>query len=110
MAFDGPVLKMGLPGFGLDMLADFTHGDTWHIGVLAAPGIAEMVLVDRERESLGQFAFPAMSATPERSPIPTSTSLSVLTTVPVAGAERSAFTSPCSEKATRSQPLSPATN
>jgi pimeloyl-ACP methyl ester carboxylesterase len=55
---------MGLPGFGLEKLADVTHGGTWHIGVLAAPGIPEMLLAGREREFLGQFAFPAMSATP----------------------------------------------
>jgi pimeloyl-ACP methyl ester carboxylesterase len=57
-------IEMGLPGFGLEKLADVTHGGTWHIGVLAAPGIPEMLLAGREREFLGQFAFPAMSATP----------------------------------------------
>ncbi|MER7922982.1 alpha/beta hydrolase [Streptomyces sp. NPDC096057] len=57
-------IEMGLPGFGLEMLADPAHGGAWHIGVLAAPGIPEMLLVGREREFLGQFAFPAMSATP----------------------------------------------
>jgi len=57
-------IEMGLPGFGLEALADITHGGTWHIGVLAAPGIPEMLLAGREREFLGQFAFPAMSATP----------------------------------------------
>jgi pimeloyl-ACP methyl ester carboxylesterase len=57
-------IEMGLPGFGLEMLADITHGGSWHIGVLAAPGIPEILLVGREREFLGQFAFPAMSATP----------------------------------------------
>src|SRR6202051_2435914 len=57
-------IEMGLPGFGLEMLADITHGGSWHIGVLAAPNIPEMLLVGREREFLGQFAFPAMSATP----------------------------------------------
>ena len=57
-------IEMGLPGFGLEMLADVTHGGTWHIGVLAAPGIPEMLLAGREREFLGRFAFPAMSATP----------------------------------------------
>jgi pimeloyl-ACP methyl ester carboxylesterase len=55
---------MGLAGFGLEILADITHGGAWHIGVLAAPGIPEMLLVGREREFLGQFAFPALSATP----------------------------------------------
>jgi pimeloyl-ACP methyl ester carboxylesterase len=57
-------IEMGLPGFGLEMLADITHGGAWHIGVLAAPGIPKMLLAGREREFLGQFAFPAMSATP----------------------------------------------
>jgi pimeloyl-ACP methyl ester carboxylesterase len=57
-------IEMGLPGFGLETLADITHGGAWHIGVLAAPGIPEMLLAGREREFLGQFAFPAMSATP----------------------------------------------
>jgi pimeloyl-ACP methyl ester carboxylesterase len=57
-------IEMGLPGFGLEALADVTHGGTWHIGVLAAPGIPEMLLAGREREFLGQFAFPALSVTP----------------------------------------------
>jgi pimeloyl-ACP methyl ester carboxylesterase len=57
-------IEMGLPGFGLEMLADVTHGGAWHIGVLVAPGIPEMLLTGREREFLGQFAFSAMSATP----------------------------------------------
>ena len=57
-------IEMGLAGFGLEMLADVTHGGSWHIGVLATPGIPEMLLAGREREFLGQFAFPAMSATP----------------------------------------------
>src|SRR5271155_5491058 len=57
-------IEMGLPGFGLEVLADVTHGGSWHIGVLAAPGIPEMLLAGREREFLGQFAYPAMSATP----------------------------------------------
>ena len=57
-------IEMGLAGFGLEILADITHGGAWHIGVLAAPGIPEMLLAGREREFLGQFAFPALSATP----------------------------------------------
>jgi len=57
-------IEMGLPGFGLETLADVTHGGTWYIGVLATPGIPEMLLTGREREFLGGFAFPAMSATP----------------------------------------------
>ena len=58
-------IEMGLAGFGLERLADVTHGGAWHIGILAAPGIPEMLLAGREREFLGNFAFPAMCATPE---------------------------------------------
>src|ERR1700687_2870528 len=57
-------IEMGLPGFGLEMLADVTHGGAWHIGVLAAPGIPEMLLAGREREFLGKYVFPSMSASP----------------------------------------------
>jgi pimeloyl-ACP methyl ester carboxylesterase len=57
-------IEMGLAGFGLEGLADITHGGAWHIGVLAAPGIPEMLFAGREREFLGGYAFPAMSATP----------------------------------------------
>jgi pimeloyl-ACP methyl ester carboxylesterase len=57
-------IEMGLPGFGLEMLADVTHGGAWHIGVLAAPGIPQMLLAGREREFLGQYAFPSMTANP----------------------------------------------
>jgi pimeloyl-ACP methyl ester carboxylesterase len=53
---------MGLAGYGLEGLADVTRGGLWHIGVLAAPGIPEMLLVGREREFLGGWAFPAMTA------------------------------------------------
>ena len=45
------------------MLADVTHGGAWHIGVLAAPGIPEMLLAGREREFLAGYAYPAMCAT-----------------------------------------------
>ena len=58
-------IETGLPGFGLEMLADVTHGGAWHIGVLAAPGIPEMLLAGRERDFLAAYAYPAMSATEE---------------------------------------------
>jgi pimeloyl-ACP methyl ester carboxylesterase len=58
-------IETGLAGFGLEMLADITHGGTWHIGVLAAPGIPEMLLTGREREFLGRYAFPSLTATPD---------------------------------------------
>src|SRR4051794_7261811 len=55
-------IETGLPGFGWEMLADVAPGGPWHIGVLAAPGIPEMPLAGREREFLGQYAFPSMTA------------------------------------------------
>lgn len=57
-------IETGLAGFGLEALADVTHGGVWYIGVLSAPGIPEMLLTGREREFLGGYAFPAMCATP----------------------------------------------
>jgi len=54
-------IETSLPGFGWERLADVTHGGAWHIGVLAAPGIAEMLLTGREREYIGGIAFPAMT-------------------------------------------------
>jgi pimeloyl-ACP methyl ester carboxylesterase len=55
-------VEMGLAGFGLEGLADITHGGSWHIGMLIAPGIAEMLLPGRERDFLSRWAFPAMTA------------------------------------------------
>jgi pimeloyl-ACP methyl ester carboxylesterase len=55
-------IETGLPGFGLEMLADITHGGVWYIGVLAAPGIPEMLLAGREREFLAGYAYPSMCA------------------------------------------------
>jgi pimeloyl-ACP methyl ester carboxylesterase len=57
-------IEMGLAGFGLESLADITHGGSWHIGVLAAPGIAAMLFPGRERDVLGGWAFPSMTAVP----------------------------------------------
>jgi pimeloyl-ACP methyl ester carboxylesterase len=54
--------EMGLAGFGLESFGDITHGGSWHIGVLAAPGIAEMLFSGREEQVLGQWAFPSMTA------------------------------------------------
>ena len=58
-------IEMGLPGFGLEALADVTHGGAWHIGALAAPGIPEMLFTGRERELLQQHLFPALCAKPD---------------------------------------------
>jgi pimeloyl-ACP methyl ester carboxylesterase len=55
-------IEMGLAGFGLEAFADVTHGGSWHIGVLAAPDIADLLFAGREREFLGQWAFPSMTA------------------------------------------------
>jgi pimeloyl-ACP methyl ester carboxylesterase len=57
-------IEMGLAGFGLEALADVTHGGAWHIGVLAAPGIPELLLTGHEHEFLSQYAFPSMTAGP----------------------------------------------
>ncbi|WP_030899741.1 alpha/beta fold hydrolase [Streptomyces sp. NRRL F-5126] len=57
-------IETGLPGFGMEALADVTHGGVWYIGVLAAPGIPEMLLTGRERAFLEDFLFPALSAVP----------------------------------------------
>ena len=55
-------VEMGLAGFGLESFADVTHGGSWHIGALAAPGIPDLLFAGRERELLGQWAFPSMTA------------------------------------------------
>ncbi|OXM59491.1 alpha/beta fold hydrolase [Amycolatopsis vastitatis] len=58
-------IETALPGFGAEMLADVTHGGAWHIGVLAAPGIPEMLLTGREREFLTDYAIPSLTANPD---------------------------------------------
>ncbi len=58
-------VEMGLAGFGLEGLADVTHGGSWHVGALAAPGIPELLLAGREREFLGGWVFPTMTAVPD---------------------------------------------
>ena len=59
-------VEMGLAGFGLEAFADVTHGGSWHIGVLTAPGgIAELLLTGHERELLGTWAFPSMTVVPD---------------------------------------------
>jgi pimeloyl-ACP methyl ester carboxylesterase len=55
-------IETGLPGFGMEALADVTHGGAWYIGVLTTPGIPEMLLAGREREFLGQFPYTATNA------------------------------------------------
>ena len=55
-------IETGLPGFGVEALADITHGGVWYIGALTAPGIPELLLAGREREFLRQFPVTATSA------------------------------------------------
>lgn len=55
-------IETALPGFGWERLADLAAGGAWQIGVLAAPGIPDMLLRGRERAFLGEFAFPSMTA------------------------------------------------
>src|ERR1700753_1314137 len=62
LSFTG--IEMGLAGFGLEALADVTHGGSWHIGVLAAPGVPDLLLAGREREFLSQLVFPALTVVP----------------------------------------------
>ena len=57
-------IETGLPGFGVERLADVAHGGAWHIGVLAAPGIPEMLLAGRERAFLADYALPSLCSTP----------------------------------------------
>ncbi len=54
-------IETSLPGFGWEKLTDIARG-AWHIAVLAAPGIPEMLLTGREREFLGQYLFPSLTA------------------------------------------------
>jgi pimeloyl-ACP methyl ester carboxylesterase len=58
-------IETALPGFGAEALADVTHGGAWHIGVLAAPGIPEMLLAGRERAFLADYAIPSLTASPD---------------------------------------------
>lgn len=58
-------IETGLAGFGAERLADVTHGGAWHIGVLAAPGIPEMLLAGRERAFLTDYAIPSLAASPD---------------------------------------------
>ena len=58
-------IETGLPGFGWEAFADVTHGGAWHIGVLAAPGIPEMLLAGNERAFIADYAIAGLNATPD---------------------------------------------
>jgi pimeloyl-ACP methyl ester carboxylesterase len=49
-------------GFGLEALADVRNGGAWHIGAIAAPGVAEFVFTGRMREFLTRMWFPFLTA------------------------------------------------
>ncbi|CAA9500164.1 MAG: hypothetical protein AVDCRST_MAG05-2391 [uncultured Rubrobacteraceae bacterium] len=57
-------IETALPGYGMEALADVARGGFWHVGVMAAPGIPELLIGGRERDFLARYAFPALSADP----------------------------------------------
>lgn len=57
-------IEMGLAGFGLEALADVTHGGAWHIGMLATPGVPQMLLAGHEQEFL-RMIFASMCLVPD---------------------------------------------
>ena len=56
-------IEMGLPGFGLERFADMSQGGVWHIGVLASPGVSDLIFAGKERDVL-QNLFASMMANP----------------------------------------------
>ena len=57
-------IETALPGYGMEALADVARGGLWHVGVMAAPGIPELLIGGRERDFLARYAFPTLSADP----------------------------------------------
>lgn len=57
-------VETALPGHGWEMLADVQNGGSWHVGFLAAPGVAEQFLAGRERMML-DWALSAMTKNPD---------------------------------------------
>ena len=55
-------IETTLAGYGLESLADVAHGGSWHVGFLGTPGIPTMLLPGRERDLLGSWAYPMMTA------------------------------------------------
>jgi pimeloyl-ACP methyl ester carboxylesterase len=55
-------IETGLPGFGLEVLADVARGGAWYIGVLATPGTADAFFRGRETALIGDFIFPSLTA------------------------------------------------
>lgn len=56
-------IESGLAGFGLEMLADVTHGGAWHIGAMAAPGVPELLITGREQQFLREYMIGPMCMT-----------------------------------------------
>lgn len=55
-------IETGLPGFGWEALADVAHGGAWYIGLMAAPGMTELLLAGHERDFINRVGFPALTA------------------------------------------------
>jgi len=55
-------IESTLAGFGLENLADVNNGGSWHVGLLGAPGIPELLLPGRERALIADWAYPVMTA------------------------------------------------
>lgn len=58
-------IEMGLPGFGLEAFADVTNGGAWYFGVMATPGIPDLLLAGRESAFVGGYMFSSMCAIPD---------------------------------------------
>lgn len=52
-------VETGLPGFGAEMLANVLVGGAWHIGALAADGVARLIFRGRERELISGLLYPS---------------------------------------------------
>jgi pimeloyl-ACP methyl ester carboxylesterase len=57
-------IEAGLAGFGLEALADVTHGGAWHIGAVVAPGVPATLFAGRETELLRDLLFAPATAVP----------------------------------------------
>ena len=57
-------IETTLPGYGMEALADVARGGLWHVGVMAAPGIPELLIGGRARDFLARYAFPSLSVDP----------------------------------------------
>lgn len=58
------VVETTLMGFGFEALADVNGFGSWHVGFLATPGIASMLLPGHERALLSEWAYPLFNGTP----------------------------------------------